>query len=264
MNNLKDFIGNEGINNFQKNGVLFLENIFSKKEIHFYRECCEDILGFDNSNQKFTLADGVTKNEKLWPLIYKKEILNTVKYLINGKIIYTQHSDIHINLGAGAFHRDSREKRFDESYFHSDECVLRVALYIEDKNNNIGGLLVVPSTHRKQSYLQNKELSFHNRIRLMFRKFNLNKYYPQFSLLSNCIKYFPPSGSVVIFDQRVVHAGLAPRNKDGKKYSVFWSYGSESDGTMEHVLFYRKKPSYLPEIPKALVLKLQQNNIRCF
>lgn len=263
MNKLEMLTNDEGINNFAETGVVVLENIFSNSEILYYRQICEDILKFNGSETK-TQSDAVTKNESLWSLIDNKKILSYIRKLIPGDIIYTQHSDVHINLGTGAFHRDSREKRFDPTYCLSDEIVLRIALYIEDRNHNIGGILVIPGSHKQQSYLQNKELSFYNRIRKFMRKFNLNEYFPLFSILSCSINIAPSSGSVIIFDQRVVHAGLPPIRKSGTKYSVFWSYGSSSLGTRKHVDFYRKKSSYLNYIPDKLKTKLKQSSILCY
>jgi len=263
VNKLELLKNDIGISNFSETGVVVLENIFSNNDIMNYRKICENILKFNGSETK-TQADAVTKNESLWSLIDNKKILTHIRKLIPGDIFYTQHSDVHINLGTGAFHRDSREKRFDPSYYCSDEIVLRIALYIEDRNHNVGGILVIPGSHKQQSYLQNKELSFYNRIRKFLRKYNLNEIFPLFSILSNSINITPSSGSVVVFDQRVVHAGLPPINKKGTKYSIFWSYGSCSLGTKKHVDFYRKKESYLKVIPDKLKTKLSDSSILCY
>ena len=256
-------IGENGVLNFEDTGVCVLESIFSFDDLQKIRNNCDDaLIGAEKGSKLLAVADGVTKNEQFWPLLTNEKINRVLRRLIPGKLVYTQHSDLHKNLGTGAFHRDAREKKFDQDYKYTDEIVLRLALYVPDKQGNMGGLLVIPGTHKKQSQLQSIEINLHNNIRRrIFRKFNLNELYPQFSLFSNCVKLRPKAGSVVIFDQRVLHAGMLPKDIKGDKYSVFWSFGSDSKGTKDHILFYRNKNDYLNSIPVKLKNYLQSNSI---
>ena len=264
--NIKSLTNEEGLKNFDETGVLIIESIIDPKKCDEYRDACNKYLGVPTRGDKVlqSMVDGPTKHKEFWDLINNKKVLSYVKRIISGPVLYTQHSDLHINLGTGAFHRDSREKRFDPKYASSDETVLRLAIYLSDTSGNRGGLLVIPNSHKKQSYLQNKELSFYNRVRKKFRNFNLNELMPQFSFLSKSVRIFPKSGSVIIFDQRVVHAGMSPPKKIGNKYSIFWSYGSKSDGSKAHVDFYRSKKGYLKSVPDQLKDLLSHSGVQVY
>ena len=54
---------------------------------------------------------------------------------------------------------------------------------------------------------------------------------------------------------------MRPPQKDGHKYSIFWSYGSKSDGTKAHVDFYRGKKGYLQKMPDELKDLLNKENV---
>ena len=107
MNNQKKF--------FQKNGYIIIKNLFSSKECKKWQQRINSnfSLSYSDINQKdidfktFVCPDGVTKNSDFWPIIFNKKIIKTVQNILNDEIKYTQHSDIHINLSAGKYHRDN-------------------------------------------------------------------------------------------------------------------------------------------------------------
>ena len=100
---------------FQQHGFFQLRGFLDKNDVNYYLERVNHILGLAKNHHLIstpdkvthTMADGVTKNSQLWPLIFDPQLLKTVRYLVGEDIKYTQHSDIHVNLPAGRWHRDN-------------------------------------------------------------------------------------------------------------------------------------------------------------
>ncbi len=100
---------------FKQEGCFLLKSFLQIEEVKHYRQTIDEILGLQagsNHNTSApkvtsTMADGVTNNSKLWPLIFDQRLLKTIRELVGPDIRYTQHSDIHINLPGGRWHRDN-------------------------------------------------------------------------------------------------------------------------------------------------------------
>ena len=114
--------------------------------------------------QEKPLRDGITKNPAFWPIIHHPKLLEHLELILGPDFAYTQHSDLHINLHAGRFHRDSANRRFGTGPdWNEDEepyGVVRVAIYLSDYKESGTSLMVVPGTHRHESTLLRKEYSF--------------------------------------------------------------------------------------------------------
>ena len=211
------------------------------------------------------MPDGVTKTPEFWPLVFNERLVGTIRDLLGEDIRYTQHSDLHINLGAGKFHRDSAYREFgvgpdwDES--EAPYRVVRVALYLSDYADSGSSLVVLPGTHRRESRLNRLELRFWSELRTRWRNHFSTNSMPQISVTMKreLIKHKP--GDCIVFDQRLVHAGGIVRGRM-PKYAVYLSYGLDNLHARNHHDYYLSRPTYLPELPGNLAAQLDAADLR--
>ena len=264
MNNQKKF--------FQENGYIIIKNLFSSKECKKWQQRINSNFSLSRSdiNQKdidfktFVCPDGVTKNSDFWPIIFNKKIIKTVQNILNDEIKYTQHSDIHINLSAGKYHRDNAYRVFGEGPDWNEDQdpykVVRVAIYLTSFNESGSSLIIIPESNKSESNINKKEIIFWNKIRNLWRKYFNNNLLPHVLFTRKKIKVKSEAGDCVIFDQRVLHAG--GKLKGNKpKYSIFLSYGVKNSHSYNHKNFYLSRPTYTKKIPIKLEKKLKKHNL---
>jgi len=219
-------------------------------------------------NNSYKLADGVTREENFWRLITDTKIIESVKFLLDGDICYAQHSDLHINNRGGRLHRDSRCRvlgvgsDWDEK--NDKYGVVRVCIYLSDYQNSNSSLLLLPESHKKENFYQKTEFRIYNKIISLLKKYNLNEYFPKFSITRKYINYKTKAGDCVIMDQRLVHgAGNIGMNKKFSKFSIFLAYGLKNFHTKNHQKYFvfERNLNYLKKIPQSLNLLLEKNNL---
>ncbi len=257
---------------FYKNGYHVIRGLLSPDEARTYRFAINRAFGLpahelsnaDIDASTHTLPDGVTKTPEFWPLIFNERLVGTIRALLGDDIRYTQHSDLHINLGAGKFHRDSAYRDFgvgpDWDEDQAPYRIVRVAIYLSDYADSKSSLLVLPGTHQRESRLNRLELRFWNELRTRWRaRFDTNAM-PQwaFTMKRELIRH--RAGDCVVFDQRLVHAGGAVRGIM-PKYAVYLSYGLNNKHARNHHDYYLSRPTYLPELPPELAARLLAENL---
>ena len=259
-------------NDFSKNGFVVIRNLLSHEDVKRYKLNINkvfnlperEMLQTEVDNRTFTCPDGVTKFKTFWEIIFNKKLLNEVKKLLGKEIRYTQHSDLHINLGAGNFHRDNAFREFgngpDWQIKDFDYKIVRVAIYLSDSNESGSSLIILPGTHKKESKINKLELNIWRRIRNNLRRKNLASNFPHifFSGKKTVIKTKP--GDCIIFDQRLIHAGGVIKGIS-PKYAIFLSYGAPNIHSINHHNFYLSRPTYLKKISSILKKKLKAKNL---
>ncbi len=257
---------------FDEDGYHMIPGLLSEDEARAWRLEINRVFGLpeheltnaDIGPETRALADGVTKTPQFWPLIFNERLVATVRALLGDDVRYTQHSDIHINLGAGKFHRDSAWRDFgvgpDWDEHEAPYRVVRVAIYLSDYTNSGSSLLILPGTHRHESRLNRLEFRFWNELRTRWRNHFSTNSMPQWALTAprKLIRHKP--GDCVVFDQRLVHAGGAVRGTH-PKYAVYLSYGRDNQHAHNHHDYYLERPTYLRELPDALAGRLEDENL---
>jgi hypothetical protein len=257
---------------FDKDGYHIVEGLFSRDEAREYRNKLNatfDLPTGDNAQrqigtQTHTLADGITKLENFWPVIFNDRLLSSVRTLLGDDIRYTQHSDLHINLPGGRYHRDNacREFGVGPDWDETDETykVVRIAIYLSDHDESGSSLVILPGTHRRESRIMRREYVTWNQLRSVMRRHGHNDRLPHlfFSSPKRVIKTRP--GDCAIFDQRLMHAGGVLRGPK-PKYAMYLSYGVDNSHSRNHRAFFLNRPTYSPTLPDELEAKLKVSGL---
>ena len=126
---------------FLKNGFSVIRNLISSNESKKLRLEINKVFQLPKNevsqsqlkSKTYTCPDGVTKFDAFWKIIFNNKLLNAVKKILGDEIRYTQHSDLHINLGAGNYHRDNAYREFnngpDWNLNEAEYKIVRVAIY---------------------------------------------------------------------------------------------------------------------------------------
>ncbi len=257
---------------FDETGYFLLKGLFSPDEARHYRMCINKVFDLpeeelDNKRidgGTFTLADGVTMVPDFWPVIFNERLLGAVRALLGNDIRYTQHSDLHINLHGGRYHRDSacREYGVGPDWDEGKESykVVRVAIYLSEYRDSGSSIIVLPGSHRRESWLNNREYVFWNKLRSFARKHGRNDLLPHLFFSGQKVTVKTEPGDCIIFDQRLLHAG-GVIGKAKPKYATFLSYGLDNPHSHYHRSFFLKRPTYSPDIPAKLQERLKAKNL---
>lgn len=258
---------------FEETGYHYLPGLLNPEEAQAYRLRinqafdlpARELTNRDIASKTYTLPDGVTKQPEFWPLIFNPRLLETIRGLLDGEIRYTQHSDLHINLGAGRYHRDSAYRDFgvgpDWDETNAPYKVVRVAIYLSDYANSGSSLVILPGTHHHESTLCRLEVRFWNELRTRWRhRFNTNSL-PHWTVTIPKVTIRHRAGDCLIFDQRVLHAGGVVSG-ERPKYAVYLSYSLDNLHAANHHAYYLSRPTYLKEMPAELSEQLRQAGLR--
>lgn len=257
---------------FDRDGYHVIHGLFSEAEARRYRLCINKVFGLpadDLDNNRidggtFTLADGVTTMPDFWPVIFNKRLRATVGVLLGADIRYTQHSDLHINLHGGRYHRDNACREYgagpDWDETREPYKVVRVAIYLSDYGDSGSSIVVLPGTHRRESWLTNREYVFWNTLRTFARNRGRNDLLPHLFFSGPKVTVKTEPGDCIIFDQRLLHAG-GVIGKAKPKYAMFLSYGVDNAHSRYHRSFFLERPTYSPDIPSELEKRLKAENL---
>ena len=255
---------------FNREGFHVLKALFTETEAAQWRSRIRETLQTDGQScssgplKTQTLADGVTKHSCFWEIIFNSNLLSTIRQLIGADIRYTQHSDLHINLPGGRWHRDNAHRHFahgpDWDEDKSPYRVVRVAIYLSDYSSSGSSLHLLPGSHRREDAINRLEYVLWNRIRSRLRKYGVGNALPHLFFSRTVQSAYTSPGDCIIFDQRLMHAG-GRLTGSSSKYSIFLSFGLNNEHSKNHRKFFLKRPTYSPEIPGALRCRLTEENL---
>jgi hypothetical protein len=199
---------------FWKNGFYIIENVFTPTEIQQLKD--EIITYAENKNNicfnqtGYSIVDFVKFHPTLIyskktidnPIIHKH--LNNIfkgdnyRFCLSNDIGVDRHGPWHkdvMNNGPPGTYIVSHFTTIDIWNTHEGETqqIVKIAIYLQDHENNNGALEVVPGSHIRRDY--NTEGSIYTH---------------------------PKKGDVIIFDQRITHRGIS--NKSGEP-RILLSFG---------------------------------------
>jgi hypothetical protein len=258
---------------FNEDGYYIIRSLLTLDEARKYRHKINKVFDFPEkdiksaeiSHRTYALADGVTKNSEFWPIIFNETLTRSIRSLLGNNIRYVQHSDLHINLGGGRYHRDSQCRDFgkgsdwDES--NDPYRIVRIAIYLSDYKDSGSSLELLPESHKKESKINRIEYMLWNKLRIKFRKIGLNKYLPHWFASRKKITIKTKPGDCIILDQRLMHAGGNLDDKEYPKYAIYLAFGIDNAHAINHRSFYLDRPTYNKNIPEDLRIKLKENSL---
>ena len=257
---------------FARDGFRLLRQLYSQTEAAQWRDQINTIFGLPTGDDAAaaiagatrTLADGITTNEEFWPVIFNDRLLTTVRALIGDDIRYTQHSDLHINLPGGRWHRDNACREFGVGEDWDERTqpyrVVRIAIYLSDFSDSGSSLVVLPGTHRRETWLGRREYVIWNKVRSLMRKYGHNDVIPHWFLTNPRKVIRTKPGDCIIFDQRLTHAG-GVLGGAYPKYAMYLSYGLDNAHSRNHRAFFLDRPTYSRNLSALLEAKLADHNL---
>jgi len=257
---------------FARDGYFLLRPLFTTAEAAQWREHINRVFDLPAgaaaekaiAGKTFTLADGITINEAFWPIVFNERLLATTRALLGGDIRYTQHSDLHINLPGGRWHRDSACRDFGvgPDWDESEQAyrVVRVAIYLSDYSNSGSSLVVLPGSHHSETAIARREYVTWNKMRTALRRRGRNDWVPHWFLSHPRKVIRTQPGDCVIFDQRLMHAGGVVSGPQSK-YAIYLSYGLDNQHSYNHRAFFLDRPTYSSDLPPALGTRLADSNL---
>lgn len=257
---------------FERDGYYLLRPLFDADEAAQWCERINTVFELPTgaaataaiAGNTITLADGVTTNEAFWPVIFNERLLATTRALLGDDIRYTQHSDLHINLPGGRWHRDSACRDFgvgpdwDES--QAPYRVVRIAIYLTDYRNSGSSIVVLPGSHRSETAIERREYVSWNKLRTALRRRGRNDWLPHWFLSRPRKVIRTQPGDCVIFDQRLMHAGGVLHGPQ-PKYAIYLSYGLDNRHSQNHRAFFLDRPTYSRDLPPALGAQLAESGL---
>jgi hypothetical protein len=155
----------------ESQGYCLVKNILSKDEIEGLRQIVSQHFEQDGlpANGGLTQSNAAVAVPELMDVFYHPKILTLMRQLLHQEqIMFTSHCDIHSRT-LGGWHKDDGMTVMEGGYFGEatydvENCrVYKVAIYLQDHHNNLGGLRVRRGSHRlaaldrgEEVYLQTK------------------------------------------------------------------------------------------------------------
>lgn len=175
---------------FRKNGIIILRNLYSQAEIEGFRKAAFDLLersrktGMSYSlpaapNLEFFKGDCLSKPE-FKDIILDERVISAIQQLVGKKhLFYFGNSIFHIHSdGFRGYHRDNVDRTVDGPDWHGNYTMIRCGLYLQNHDKYSGGLEVIPGSHKSLEPTNNP---------------------PEF------VK--SRAGDLVIWDMRILHSG---------------------------------------------------------
>lgn len=249
-------------NEFNKNGYFVVKNSFTDAEIQYYIGEFEKMNAVKSRNA-WTVPDGVVQQKAFWPIIFKEELLARIREVLGDEIRFMQHNDLHYGYSSFAWHRDSINRGYAETYpdWQEDKepyLIVRAGCYLQPEEDNFC-LGVLPGSHRFGEQLSKEEFcdidSYLTKTQIAKAKLGLVDHLKEKAVW---IKTQP--GDCIVFDPRLIHTG---GGFERRKYSFFTAYGVENFHFRQHYTYYRhlRKDLGYEAIPSALVNMLKENGL---
>lgn len=252
-------------------GYFVIPGLLDKSDVDFYRGKLSQLAGdrarFDSARTAYpgwTVADGVSTRPDFWPLIYNDRLLSAMRNALSGdgRVVFTQHSDLHVNEGVVGWHRDCANRQFgvgpdwDES--QSKYRVVRVAIYLQLFAESGFKLGLMPRSHRMSHWLFDFQCKAFARMRTWVT--DKRNILPPIVLGKKPVWIEVNPGDCVVFDTRLLHSGSPVH---GPKYAVYLSYGVNNEHALRHRNYYFQERPELGyrEMPKELQHRLQEKGL---
>ncbi len=152
----------EHTNNLKIHGVTVIENSITPSQVKIYRDLILDYFkdgknrcaGYGDGNQ--TIKSDAANHpcfKTFLDIFDDKVLMDVINKITDGTPRWAYHSDIHLNFnGAKRYHSDAQlhhipNKNYPVAFNHEEYNVYRIATYLQDHQEDEGGLFVFPGSH---------------------------------------------------------------------------------------------------------------------
>jgi hypothetical protein len=242
---------------FAEQGFVVCRGLLSAAESKRYASWLDQFA--DDKKQKWTLPDGVNRNEPFWPVLFNPNLLEAVREVLGPDVRYLPHNDLHVGFSSFGWHRDNVNRTagigpdWDET--REPYRLARVGLYLHHFADSGFKLGLIKGSHRPDLHLTQDHRTIIDRRTSAAS--NVFSWLSGLDLLERYAEWVPTQlGDAIIFDPRILHTGS---KFHGVKYSIFVAYGIENQHFRNHWHYYRNLRTdlgYLDMSP-ALVSRLK-------
>lgn len=265
----------------ETNGFAIAKNILSKNEILQLREIVKEHF----KTKGVPCANGLTQPnaaievpELEW-LFYHPKIIAIMRQLLGEEIIFTSHCDVHSRTMSG-WHKDDGMQVMPGGYFsqpmyENPNCrVYKVALYLQNHANNLGGLTIRKKSHKfasindgEETYLKTKAgdiIIFDVRLTHTGQRDFVPL--PQFKKVSDLLQKVIKKVGNMDRDRSNLYLKDIYDKLSGDRLSIFFTYGASNQHTIDFAVNNMKRQIMQNQSSKiflshALRNKFAENNI---
>jgi hypothetical protein len=156
----------------REDGFAIVRNVLSETETKQLRQTLKEHFWEkgDSANYGLVQANAAIEIPSLDWVFYHPHVLNAVRMALGCRqVVFTSHCDAHVGTLA-RWHKDDGPTGMPGSYFgqttydQPDCCVYKVAIYLQDHSNNLGGLSIRQGSHRSASLNLGKSVYLDTRL----------------------------------------------------------------------------------------------------
>jgi ectoine hydroxylase-related dioxygenase (phytanoyl-CoA dioxygenase family) len=145
-----------GQDELKRDGFAVLRSVLTAEEVTRLRQNAEVGLaraGLARNGGRTVPDAAAGAPEIAWALGHRRLLAAVRDHVGEDRLVFTHEADVHRNIQAGNWHKDSGEQVMADGYFGcaaigDDSCqVYKVAIYLQDHSHG-GGLHVKPGSHR--------------------------------------------------------------------------------------------------------------------
>lgn len=166
---------------FETDGFIVIDDVLGKEEANKIRDMSRQFV-INNGivlDGGYCQPDALSKIPALADQLFNENFMQALRYFCGQDTVYAHHSDIQLNRYTG-WHKDSRgTDDYSKDSLGNSYSIYKVAIYLQDHSNDSTALAVTKGSH-------------------------LN---PQIDKSGSYLQ--PKLGSIIIFDQRISHNGVA-------------------------------------------------------
>ena len=224
--------------NLEMNGFFYAKDFFNEDEVSEILNDTNPSHKIVNSKNKKISVSQIYNYKNFWKIIRNKKILNFLRntmgddlcYLYNSHSIYQENNKEVDN----SWHRDNPCRIFGVGPdWNSDNYdVIRIGIYLSDRNNCQTGLSVLPKTHNQKEWIC-KLLKI---LRINFKRLYFNKI---FRLILDKIlgskKIYTGKGDCIFFFANIYHASMKSKND---RRAIFLSYGKRNNHAENYLNYF--------------------------
>ena len=235
-------------------GFFYAKNFFNEEEVNQILTETNVSHQINDINHKKVIVSQIYNHKNFWKIIRNKKILeflrntigNNLCYLYNSHSVF-QENDNDVDI---SWHRDNpcRNYGIGPDWINNDYNVIRVGIYLSDKEKCQTGLSLISQSNYKKKWI----CILLKILRNKFKKIYFNKIFRFFlDKFIGAKKIYTNKGDCIFFFANIYHSSL--RSKSDRR-AIFMSYGTKNNHAQNYLnYFFHHRKDF--EIDENLIKK---------